>query len=568
MITLQLPEYESHVDHAGLIRGLNKGALQRGKAIYERLCINCHGTQEQPGSLPTSLRFATGKFKSGHDPLTMYQTLTRGFGLMAPQTWMVPQQKYDVIHYIREAYLKADNPSQFFTIDDNYLASLPKGNTRGPAPQVIEPWVTMDYGPSLIGTFEIGADGSNIAQKGIAVRLDSGNGGIARGQAWAVFEHDTLRWAGNWTGKGFIDWNGINFNGKHQVHPRVVGDVLLHNPTGPGWADPQTGSLADEQRVVGRDGKKYGPLPRAWGKYRGLYHHGDRAVISYTVGNTAVLESPGIIELSDATKTSVFTRTLQVGPRETELVTVVATAKAASTKLEQIDGVVRFGASEGAEEPTILAGLSLTTADCSWTMVDNQLCLKIPAGKQPVQLVVWTTSDAAGQSIRAVKQAMGQMETARDLNEFTHGAPPRWPQKLTTRAMRGAAKGPLAADILTHPNQNPWLAQMRFTGLDFLPGGDEMVVCAWDGDVWLVSGLSKLDDAAAEPELTWQRIASGLFQPLGIKYAERTDLCDLPRSTGKTSRSEWGRRNRFLRVCKQRPSGHRTLSRIRDGAAD
>ena len=64
--------------------------------LDNRLCINCHGTHDKPGSLPTSLRFAAGKFKNDNDPYTMYQTLSRGFGMMIPQTWMVPQQKYDV----------------------------------------------------------------------------------------------------------------------------------------------------------------------------------------------------------------------------------------------------------------------------------------------------------------------------------------------------------------------------------------------------------------------------------------------------------------------------------------
>lgn len=95
--------------------------------------MNCHGTKDQPGSLPTSLKFASGKFRNGSDPFTMYQTLTRGFGLMAAQTWMVPSQKYDVIHYIRETYLKPHNPSQFINVDAAYLAKLPTGTTRGPA---------------------------------------------------------------------------------------------------------------------------------------------------------------------------------------------------------------------------------------------------------------------------------------------------------------------------------------------------------------------------------------------------------------------------------------------------
>ena len=62
-----------------------------------------------PGSLPSAPRFATATLKNGSDPFAMYRTLTVGFGQMAAQTWMVPQQKYDVIHYIREAYFKRDN---------------------------------------------------------------------------------------------------------------------------------------------------------------------------------------------------------------------------------------------------------------------------------------------------------------------------------------------------------------------------------------------------------------------------------------------------------------------------
>ena len=48
-----------------------------------------------------------------------------------------------------------------------------------------------------------------------------------------------------------------------------------------------------------------------------------------------------------------------------------------------------------------------------------------------------------------------------------------------------------------------------------------MAICSWDGDVWLVSGLSAIDSSEQETtELTWQRIASGLFQPLGLKIVD------------------------------------------------
>ncbi|MEQ9410353.1 MAG: DUF6797 domain-containing protein [Fuerstiella sp.] len=304
MIALQLPEYEQHVDHAGLIRSLDDESLKRGEAIYNRLCINCHGSRQRPGSLPTALRFAEGKFRSGSDPYSMYRTLTHGFGLMVPQMWMVPRQKYDVIHYIRRNYLQQPSPDQYFEISDEYLAGLPAGDTFGPEPVDYAPWSDMNYGPSMVNTFEIGSDGHNFAYKGIAVRLDPGPGGISQGNTWAVFDHDTMRLAAAWTrpadssDAGFINWQGIHFDGRHGVHPRIVGEVQFENPTGPGWARPGSLSFEDDQRVLGRDGRRYGPLPREWAQYRGLHAAGDQTVIEYTVGDMRVLESPGTISVT------------------------------------------------------------------------------------------------------------------------------------------------------------------------------------------------------------------------------------------------------------------------------
>ncbi len=129
-----LPDYEKHIDHRGLIRSWNNDSFTKGEKIFSLHCASCHGTVNEEGSMPTSLRFATGRFKNGNDPYQMYQTLTHGYGMMNTQRWMVPQQKYNVIHYIREHYLKEHNPTQFLELNQEYLASLPSGNTRGPQP--------------------------------------------------------------------------------------------------------------------------------------------------------------------------------------------------------------------------------------------------------------------------------------------------------------------------------------------------------------------------------------------------------------------------------------------------
>ncbi|MBC8353086.1 MAG: c-type cytochrome [Planctomycetes bacterium] len=349
-----LPEYENEIDHAGMISSLGDDNFNRGEAIYNRLCINCHGTHDKPGSLPTSLRFAAGKFKNGSDPYTMYQTLTRGFGMMVPQAWMVPQQKYDVVHYIREAYLKSHNASQYFEPTSQYLTGLPKGESLGPEPSTILPWEQMDYGHNLIATYEVGTDRTNFAYKGNAIRLDPGPGGVSQGRNWMVFDYDTLRMAAAWSGEGFIDWNGINFNGRHGVHPRAVGQVHVANPTGPGWANPSDGTFSDV-RLRGRDDRVYGPLPREWAHYKGMYYHGQQVIVSYTVGNAQVFEMPGLVTVED---NPVFTRRFNIGPRKTDLTLRVAT----STETESIikryveaANVVSFGAANTSSENTAKA---------------------------------------------------------------------------------------------------------------------------------------------------------------------------------------------------------------------
>ena len=308
LLAAQAPAaYEREIDHAGFIADWSdpekaRGSFERGEKIFSRVCANCHGTLEQPGSLPTAPRFAEGRFKAGSDPYAIYRTLTYGNGMMVPQTWMVPSQKYDVIHYLRETFLKDRNPAWYTAVTPAYLASLPTGTSRGPAASLIEPWRLHDYGPFLAGTFEVGGGGGNIARKGLAIRLDEGPGGVGRGHDWVLYELDTLRAAAFWTGERFIDWAGINFDGRHGAHPRVAGDVQATLATMPGWAEPATGSFADP-RPLGRDGKPYGPLPREHVRFRSLHHvdlGGTAAepksgvVLDYTVGQTPVLEMPSL----------------------------------------------------------------------------------------------------------------------------------------------------------------------------------------------------------------------------------------------------------------------------------
>ncbi len=512
---LQLPEYEQELDHAGMIADLGPDSLKRGEAIYNRVCVNCHGTKVAPGSLPTSLRFATGQFKNGRDPLSLYRTLTLGFGQMTPQTWMVPTQKYDVIHYVRETFLKTDNPTQYAAVDRAYLDRLPKGTARGPEPSAIEARSAMDYGPALAATYEVSNDGSNFAYKGIAVGLDAGPGGISRARHWSVFDHDTMRLAASWSGAGFIDWNGINFNGRHEIHPRIVGLVELANPIGPGWADPQTGSFTDP-RFRGRDGRPYGPLPRSWAHFQGQYRHGERVVFAYTVGNAEVLEMPGV---ETGSSSPIFARTFAIGPRDRAMVMQVARQPGPKSRLRILahgDGTSGAVAILESESPSsILSGISPPFPGVIWSNTsDGDLRLTIPAGEKPLRftLKVVRVVNRGDENLLARSITDG---LATDLVALARGGPTKWPEVLKSPVTPGQDAGPFAVDTFGLPERNPWLCQMRLTGFDFLDHGRKVAVCTWDGDVWIASGIE-----ARSGELSWNRIASGLFQPLGLKVRD------------------------------------------------
>ena len=539
LLTYTIPEYENRIDHAGLIRSWNSDSFQRGEAIYNRVCANCHGTHSQVGSLPTSLRFQDGQFKNGTDPLSMYRTLTHGFGQMTPQTWMVPSQKYDVIHYIRQAYLDTHNPSQLFAIDDNYLAGLPAGDTWGPEPSNIVEWSAMDYGPSLIHTYQIPGRDHNFAYKGIAIRLDPGAGGVSRGKHWMVFDTDTLRVAAGWhtpadsnPNENFIDWRAIQFNGEHGVHPRIVGQVDFANPTGPGWGEPSDGGFADDQRVLGRDGRQYGPLPQSWGKFRGIYHHHQQVILSYSIGSTDVLEMPRLLQ-PDASD-PLLLRTFNLGPREHDLILQVARHGSSTAALSQLTqknrSVVRVADSAtqslDESEPSrpasapLVAGFAPQELPCEWILEEGNLRLRIPAGDQPLRFSIWIPSGDPNDSGKVNTERSDNrpielppiMDASIDLTPLIRGSSARWPEVITTQATLGFDDGPFAVDVLTPPETNPWLALTRFTGLDFYPDG-RIAVCSWDGDVWIVT--PRQDGSVML--LDWRRIASGLFQPLGLK---------------------------------------------------
>ncbi|MEQ6121222.1 DUF6797 domain-containing protein [Reichenbachiella sp. MALMAid0571] len=492
----QLAEYETNIDHAGIIGQLDETSFQKGAKTYQTVCHNCHGNINDEGSLPTAHRFWNQKFKVGNDPFSMYQTMTRGFNAMPPQVQLSPMQKYEVIHYIREQFVKANNPQEYSIVDSKYLASLPTGTSLGPKPKIIQPWVDMDYGDFLINTYELVDEGTpkrvmssgrkaplkdedfsnaNFAYKGIAIRLDKGEGGVAKGSFWTVFDHDLLRVAGGWSGEGFIDWNGILLNGKHNISPRTVGQLQFSNSTTPGWANPETGSFEDV-RFLARDGRRFGPLPRNWAKYKGLYHHEEHIIVSYSVGNSSALEEFGVELLNN---NPVYTRTLNIGNVEQPL----------KMRVAPIDVAVELAGEHGELQKE-----------------EGYHVLVLSRGKN-VTLKLFVSKYSAG-----LKELAQNSSLPESLNKYTLGGRPHYSEELTTEITQLNTEEAFVVDVLAPPYYNKWQSRLRISGIDFFEDDNKAVVCCTEGDVWIIEGLKDVNG-----KLKWKRIASGLFQPLGIK---------------------------------------------------
>ncbi len=372
-------------------------------------------------------------------------------------------------------------------------------------------WLDMDYGPFLTASIEAPWPGRNIAYKGIALRMDEVYGS-GRDEA-VVFDTDLLRYSVGWKGD-FVELKGVAFDGTHQTHPAIAGEPFFANPRLPGWAS--AGSFEDPRELP------YGPLPRDWGHYQGLYLHRNRVIFSYSVGSTEVLEMPGL-EFGEG-GLAAFSRVLNVGPSREDLMVQVASVPDARRSIVSLDTLKAAGGQGPAtgtlallerEGRTTAAAVSGAPPDSRWLLSDQgDIRLRIAASPRPVRMELKLWSGAGGMLPSFAKLAAGSGEPT-DLRPLTRGGPARWRSRPRTAVQQGSEEAPYTIDTLSWPEENPWNSWLRFGGFDFFADGARAAICTWNGDVWLVDGIG-----SSPEELTWQRIATGLFQPLGLKVVD------------------------------------------------
>ena len=494
-------------DHAGLIATLDEGSAARGREIDEGLCTHCHGRDGKKTVNPDARPFAIGTLENGSDPYSMWRTLTNGYKDMPVQDWLRPDQRYDVVHYLREEFLKDENPGQHYEVTQAWLNTLPRGMTRRPPPTE---GATRDYGPALAS--QLGGD----VGAALTVRLDQ--------DTTISYDLQMAESPGVWTG-GFLDLaNTQHHKQRGEGRATPAGEMM---PGLGGWAWGHAGSLDfDRSRRWPR-----GPLPREWLHHRGHYLFGDKIVLSYEIDGRGVLEHPGVDRSAGF---PVITHRLVIEPGETPLVLALAEKPDESPlvimefEMEEAPplwadpqgtldwSIAVTGWDDTRDEPSPFAACAAIGGGTLETDEAGRILLRIPASDERLEywlLRVGGRKKGLLEGLQLLVTNLIERQLPPSPAEMVNGGPLRWAETLTTKGVRGD-QAPYALDTIEIPFENPWNAWMRTSAIDFFDDG-RAAVSTLGGDVWVVSGL----DADLE-EVTWKRYAAGMFEPLGLAVVD------------------------------------------------
>lgn len=347
-------------------------------------------------------------------------------------------------------------------------------------------WDAMDSGPTFSASL---ATDHGQTMKAIAIRLGE------QQQAAVAFDTETLRMTAAWEGE-FIRTDPMRFGLIGM--PRIAGEVLWAVHEGTGWAH--------EGRFEDPRSRGLGPIPDAWGRYEGLYMHGERVVLDYSVGEARVLDAPWL-EVEQGLR--VWTRTLEVEGARSAKRMAVCDVPGGRGHVRQIGGV-ELAVLEHEGQVTAAA---VTGSGAKLAVKGERVVMEIPPGRprQRVKLFTWSGDRDQLETLATLVRSSAPPE---DLAAMTGGGPQRWPERIVTQGVVNHRAEPYVIDTLTIPHENPYNALMFIGGHDFLPDGDA-VVGTVHGDVWIVSGIDETLD-----ELTWKRFATGLFQPLGVNVVD------------------------------------------------
>ncbi len=341
-------------------------------------------------------------------------------------------------------------------------------------------WDQMDYGPFFSSSF---GGSKNPVTKGISIRVG------AKQDAAICFDTELLRVRAGWTGD-FLKLP--RFRGGLEGEPKPAGNLLFQTLHRFGWGlNRQTTS--SEQKT----------------KYRGLFSHGRRVILSYEINDVPVLETPWFYRVNDF---PIFVRTFELGPTTKPL--AIHLCDIANGKGMSVDGLpVLLQETPTNATFTVARSVGLP-APAEWTTSQNEgITLLLPALSQRTTFSVFLSSGPK-QKLSSTIASLPQAVETDNLHALCFGGPLLWKETVTTTAKVASPKNGYQVETIGLPEKNPWGSWVRPGGFDFFEDG-RIALCSLSGDVWIASGIGEHIET-----VTWKRFATGLFQPLGLKIVK------------------------------------------------
>ncbi|MCM8538087.1 MAG: DUF1080 domain-containing protein [Lentisphaeraceae bacterium] len=340
----------------------------------------------------------------------------------------------------------------------------------------------VDLGASITGTVKINQN-DTYAYKGLTVYT-----GHELDPYSITYDTDLLRVASINHSK--VNLIGTLYDGTHNSSLQQDKDFMVTSKALPGWT--HNGSFEDK-RVI-----PHGPIKRTQAHFKGIYKHNSRVTINFTVGDSEVLESP---KVEGTPKNRVFTRTINIGPRKTDIKMAIGDFV---KPLSFSHGKTVFKTNPSEEKDIVTT--AIIGGDLNFQESQDRVFIQIPAGDSPLAFKVISTE---GDKPQILKTSIQEIE---DLSKLIKLGKAQYPQKIKSIGHISKNNAPYAVDNIPVPFKNPWLASMRLGAFDFFKDGETAAMSTWNGDVWLIKNITH--DLKT---VTWKRICAGLYEPLGLK---------------------------------------------------